>query len=69
MTAPAPRTLPAVGDSRGIHFPPIHKHTRGDGLRVWTVEHRGLPVVCLSVLWPIGSAADPADRFLSLIHI
>jgi len=63
VTAPAPRTLPAVGDSRGIHFPPIHKHTRGDGLRVWTVEHRGLPVVCLSVLWPIGSAADPADRF------
>lgn len=57
------RALPAVGDSRGIHFPPIVKHTRPDGLRVWTVEHRGLPVVCLSVLFPLGSAADPADRF------
>jgi len=62
VTAPA-RTLPAIGESRGIHFPPIHKHTRADGLRVWTVEHRGLPVVCLSVLYPIGSAADPDDRF------
>jgi predicted Zn-dependent peptidase len=55
--------MPAVGESRGIHFPPIAKHTRADGTRVWTVEHRGLPVVCLSVLWPIGSAADPAGRF------
>lgn len=59
----APRTLPPVGESRGIHFPPIAKHTRADGLRVWTVQHHGLPVVCLSVLWPIGSAADPVDRF------
>jgi predicted Zn-dependent peptidase len=55
--------MPAIGESRGIHFPPIYKHQRADGLRVWTVEHRGLPVVCLSVLYPIGSAADPADRF------
>ena len=59
----APRRLPAVGESRGIHFPPIAKHTRADGSRVWTVEHRGLPVVCLSVLYPIGSAGDPVDRF------
>ena len=51
--------LPAVGESRGIHFPPIAKHTRADGSRVWTVEQRGLPVVCLSVLYPIGSAGDP----------
>jgi zinc protease len=63
VTAPRPRALPVVGDSRGIHFPPIHKHTRGDGLRIWTVEHSGLPVVCLSALWPLGSAADPIDRF------
>jgi predicted Zn-dependent peptidase len=55
--------MPAVGESRGIHFPPIAKHTRPDGSRVWTVAHRGLPVVCLSVLYPIGSAADPVDRF------
>jgi zinc protease len=59
----APRTVPLVGESRGIRFPPIAKHTRADGLRIWTVEHRGLPVVCLSVLWPVGSAADPQDRF------
>ena len=59
----APRTLPLVGDSRGIHFPPIAKHTRADGVRIWTVQHHGLPVVCLSVLWPVGSAADPADRY------
>ncbi len=59
----APRRLPAVGESRGIRFPPIAKHTRADGSRVWTVAHRGLPVVCLSVLYPIGSAGDPVDRF------
>lgn len=62
MTAPA-RIMPAIGESRGIHFPPIRKHARADGLRIWSVEHRGLPVVCLSVLYPIGSAADPVDRF------
>ena len=59
----APRRLPAVGESRGIHVPPIAKHTRADGSRVWTVEHRGLPVVCLSVVYPIGSAGDPLARF------
>jgi predicted Zn-dependent peptidase len=59
----APRRMPAVGASRDIHFPPIAKYTRGDGTRVWTVQHPGLPVVCLSVLWPIGSAVDPPDRF------
>ena len=72
MSAPAPRRLPAVGESRGIRFPPIAKHTRADGSRVWTVEHRGLPVVCLSVLYPIGSTRDgvgAANRICSCRRI
>ncbi len=54
--------LPTVGPTPGIHFPRIGKHQRADGLRVWSVEHRGLPVLALAVLFPAGSAADPPER-------
>ncbi|HEY8549336.1 MAG TPA: pitrilysin family protein [Vicinamibacterales bacterium] len=54
--------LPAIGPVPDIRFPRIVKHTRADGLRVWTVEHREVPVVCFNVLFPAGSAADPASR-------
>jgi len=54
--------LPALGPDPTIRFPAIAKHTRSDGFRVWSVEHRDVPVLCLTVLFPIGSAADPVDR-------
>jgi zinc protease len=54
--------LPALGPDRAIRFPPISKHTRADGLRIWSVEHRDVPVLCLTVLFAAGSAADPVTR-------
>ncbi len=54
--------LPALGPEASIRFPPIRKHTRADGFRVWTVEHRDVPVLSLTALFPTGSAADPPDR-------
>ena len=55
--------LPALGPDPTIRFPPIAKHETPGGLRVWTVEHRDVPVLCLSLLFPVGSAADPVSRF------
>jgi zinc protease len=54
--------LPVLGQDPSIRFPAIAKHVRPDGLRVWTVEHRDVPVFCVSVLFPVGSAADPPAR-------
>jgi predicted Zn-dependent peptidase len=54
--------LPALGPDPTIHFPPITRHEPSDGVKVWTVEHRDVPVLCLSLLLPAGSAADPAGQ-------
>lgn len=54
--------LPVLGPDRSIHFPPVLKHRFANGLEVWTVEHRELPIVSAALLLRIGSAADPADR-------
>jgi zinc protease len=55
--------LPALGADPTISFPPIEKHTRDHGLELWTVEHRDVPVLCLSLLVPAGSATDPAGKY------
>lgn len=61
---PADRSrLPALGPDPGIHLPRIAKHRDADSaLRLWTVEHRELPVINFVLLLPVGIAADPADR-------
>ncbi len=61
---PADRSkLPALGPDPGIHLPRIAKHRDDDtALRLWTVEHRELPVISFVLLLPVGIAADPADR-------
>jgi zinc protease len=61
---PADRSkLPALGPDPGIHLPRIAKHRDADtALRLWTVEHRELPVINFVLLLPVGIAADPADR-------
>ena len=61
---PADRSkLPALGPDPGIHLPRIAKHRDANtALRLWTVEHRELPVLNFVLLLPVGIAADPADR-------
>jgi len=46
MTRRADRSrLPPVGPVPGVRFPDIHKDGLGNGLALWSAEHRGLPVV------------------------
>lgn len=51
--------LPALGPDPSFTFPELRKHRVSNTLRVWTVEHRDLPVVSVVLLIPVGSAADP----------
>lgn len=54
--------LPALGPDPTIRFPSITRHQPPNGLKVWTVEHRDVPVLCLSLLLPVGSASDPVAQ-------
>ena len=54
--------LPAVGPDPLFVFPAIRRAALPNGLAVWTVERRGLPVLSILLLLPAGSAADPQDR-------
>lgn len=51
--------LPALGPDSRFGFPEIRRRTLANGLRVCTIEHRGVPLVSFLVLLPVGSAADP----------
>ena len=37
--------LPSPGPDPNFHFPQIVRHTLGNGLKVRTIEHPGVPVV------------------------
>ncbi len=51
--------LPAIGPDPELQFPRAEKRHLANGLRLWSVERRDLPVVCLLLMWPVGVAADP----------
>ena len=51
--------LPAAGAAASVRLPAIHKTRLPNGLAVWTVEHRNVPVVCCLLVVPAGSAQDP----------
>jgi predicted Zn-dependent peptidase len=55
-------TPPALGPERPFRFPEIHRRTLSNGLRVWSVEHRQVPLASVLVVVPAGAAADPRDR-------
>ena len=52
--------LPELGPDPLFHFPRIAKRQLPNGLGVWTVEHRSVPVVTCILLLGIGAATDPA---------
>jgi predicted Zn-dependent peptidase len=54
--------LPELGPDPALRFPSIEKHRLANGLNVWTIEHRDVPVVVFVLLLPVGAAADPEDR-------
>lgn len=54
--------LPALGPDPQLRFPEIQRRTLANGLRVWTVEHRAVPLISFLALLPAGAAADPLDR-------
>ena len=51
--------LPPLGELPPFAFPTIEKRTLPTGLRVWTVEHRAVPLISLLVLVRRGAASDP----------
>ena len=51
--------LPDLGPDPVFHFPHIAKQHLPNGLKVWTVEHRSVPVVTAVLLIGVGAATDP----------
>lgn len=54
--------LPEPGPDPAFTFPVVRRRTASTGLRVWTVEHRDVPVVSFLLLLHAGSAADPVTQ-------
>jgi zinc protease len=54
--------LPGLGPEPPFRFPQIRRRSLANGLRVWTVEHRQVPLVSVLVLAASGAASDPPDR-------
>ena len=54
--------LPVLGPELSFTFPAIHRATLTNGLRVWTVEHRQVPLIAILALMPVGASSDPLER-------
>jgi zinc protease len=54
--------LPVPGLPPGIRFPPVVRSTLAEGLHLWSVQRRDLPLVSLLWLWHAGTADDAAGR-------
>jgi len=54
--------LPAPGPLPDFQFPEIRRSSMANGLQVWTIEQRAVPLVTALLLVKRGSAADPGDR-------
>jgi len=54
--------LPSPGPDPPFHFPQVVRHMLGNGLKVRTVEHPGVPVVTFVMQINGGLGADPAGR-------
>ncbi|MCA1559415.1 MAG: insulinase family protein [Acidobacteria bacterium] len=54
--------LPALGPEPAFAFPGVQRRELENGVRVWTVEHRAVPLISFLVLLPAGASADPEAR-------
>jgi len=55
-------TLPELGPERAFAFPAIHRTTLANGVRVWSVQHRQVPLIAVLALVPVGASSDPSNR-------
>ena len=61
--APVDRSrLPAPGPAPAVRFPAVGVHRLISGMALRTGRHQGPPVVHWLLLWPTGTAWDPAAR-------
>ncbi len=54
--------LPALAEDTPFTFPAIRKASLPNGLAIWTVQHRNIPVQTMVLLVRVGSSEDPDDR-------
>ena len=54
--------LPQPGQDPAFAFPEVVRRSLPNGLRVWTAEHRDVPVLSCILLLSSGSAEDPPAR-------
>lgn len=54
--------LPTLGPIAPYQFPAIERRTLASGLRLWTIEHRAVPLISVLVLIRRGAATDPPGR-------
>jgi predicted Zn-dependent peptidase len=56
------KVVPPAGPAPSINFPAVQQHTLNNGLRVYVVERRNVPLVTMRLVLDAGAAADPAGR-------
>ncbi len=61
-TKPDRAQPPKPGPAPQLKLPPIQRHTLGNGLAVWLVEHHEVPIAQVNLIIGAGSADDPAER-------
>ena len=61
--APDRTKTPVPGDPPALNLPPIHKRALKNGLPVWVVEAREVPVVNITLIVKAGASADPLGQF------
>ncbi|WP_457673286.1 M16 family metallopeptidase [Thiolapillus sp.] len=54
--------LPAYGQDKPLVLPRVVEKTLPNGLTLWLIERRGLPLISMYLAVHGGSALDPADR-------
>jgi predicted Zn-dependent peptidase len=54
--------LPQVGAAAPFRFPSPRRTRLESGVRCWSIEHSGVPVVSALLLLPAGSALDPPEQ-------
>ena len=61
--APDRSKAPVPGPAPALKLPPIQKRTLANGLPVWIVEMREVPVANLTLVIKAGASADPAGKY------